>query len=103
VTLKLKTNRNYTVYERSCPLLNVRRFTLKFDYFSQLYFLKQKILFSFRHKDLATLRGYLLYGGNDDMLLGILSAISTRYILAIIISTVIFKAFLGHRKFAKLV
>ena len=39
--LKLKTNRNYPVYERGCSLFNASLFTLKLDSFSQLYFLKQ--------------------------------------------------------------
>jgi hypothetical protein len=30
VTLKLKTNRNYSVYKRDCTLLNAPLFTLKF-------------------------------------------------------------------------
>ena len=40
-TLKLKMNRNYLVYERGCFLINAPLFTLKFDSFSQLFFLKQ--------------------------------------------------------------
>ena len=30
LTLKLETNRNYSVYERGCPLLIASLFTLKF-------------------------------------------------------------------------
>jgi len=40
-TLKLKTNRNYSVYEMGCPFRNPSLFTLKFDSLSQFYFLKQ--------------------------------------------------------------
>ena len=35
MTLKLKTNRNYSVYERGCSFLNAPLFTLKFDSFFQ--------------------------------------------------------------------
>ena len=43
-------NRNNPIYERGCSLFNASLFALKFDSFSQLYFLKQyklgiKILF----------------------------------------------------------
>ena len=41
VTLKLKTNRNYFVYEMGCPIRNPSLFTLKFDSLPQFYFLKQ--------------------------------------------------------------
>ena len=39
--LKLKTNRNYFMYERGCPFLNAPLFTLKFDSLSQIYFSTQ--------------------------------------------------------------
>ena len=35
-------NRNYSVYEWGCPLLNALFFTLKFDSFLQLYFSNQQ-------------------------------------------------------------
>ena len=46
MTLKLKTNRNYSVYEMGCPLRNPSLFTLKFDSLPQFYFLKQLKSFS---------------------------------------------------------
>ena len=42
--IKLKTNRNHSIYERGCPLLNAPLFTPKIDSFSQLYFLNNKTL-----------------------------------------------------------
>ena len=49
-TLKLKTNKNYSVYERGYPLLKAPLFTLKFDSFSKLYFLKQQTNFSLKSR-----------------------------------------------------
>ena len=39
--LKLKTNRNCSVYEMGCPLRNPSLFTLKLYSLPQFYFLKQ--------------------------------------------------------------
>jgi hypothetical protein len=47
-------NRNYSVHERGCPLLNASLFTLKFDSVSQLYF---KTIKNFSLKSEALRRG----------------------------------------------